>query len=78
VEKLKKLKSYFSDGYNFLKTLFLEDTEKILEKAREREICLLKERFAELHQNKRNQKYNVFVYDTILYPPDSTSYPNRN
>jgi len=45
VEKLKKLKSYFSDGYNFLKTLFLEDTEKILEKAREREICLLKERY---------------------------------
>jgi hypothetical protein len=78
VEKLKKLKTYFSDGYNFLKTLFLEDTEKILEEAREREICLLKERFAELYQNKQNQKYNVLVYDTILYPPDSTSQPKRN
>jgi len=42
------------------------------------ELNKYKERFAELHQNKRNQKYNVFVYDTILYPPDSTSYPNRN
>ena len=77
MKRLKELKSYFSGAYSFLKTILSEDIEKILEEEREREICLLKETYAKFY-NKQNQKYNVFVYDTILYPPDSTSQPKRN
>lgn len=75
---MKKLKSYLSGVYNYFKTKSLEEVEEIFEKARKKELIKWKKRFAELYGDKQNQKYNVFVYETILYPPNSSAHNPLN
>ncbi len=45
---------------------------------REKDIYLLKNPFHELKGVHKSNDYNVFVYDTILYPPDSSSHHRFN
>jgi predicted nucleic acid-binding OB-fold protein len=73
----KNLKSKVKSAYKHILEKSFEDAEKILEEERKRQICLLKKLFAEIQEDTKNQTYNVFVYDTIFYPPDST-HPHLN
>ena len=75
---VKNLKSFFLDVYNYFKTKAFEDIERAFEEERKKEFQKWKKRYAELYRNKQNQKYNVFVYDTVFYPPDSPFHPKRN
>ena len=76
MKKLRQLKSFFIDFYKYLKTKAFEGSEKAFEEERKKVFKKLRKRYAEIHSY--NQKYNVFVYDTVFYPPDSPSQSKRN
>jgi hypothetical protein len=76
VKKLKRLKSFFSAIFKKINQKSLEEFERMLKN--EREIYLLKRLHEELKEDNKNNNYNVFVYDTILYPPGSSPHYRFN
>jgi len=73
VKGLKKLKAFLLKIYEYLQTKSVEDFEKTFEEISKRELLKYKEMLVEV--NGDEQKFNVFVYDTILYPPSSSNQP---
>lgn len=76
MKKFRQVKSFFLGIYKYLKTKAFEENEKAFEKERKKVFQKLRKRYAELYAY--NQKYNVFIYDTVFYPPDSTFPFRRN
>ena len=57
----------------------MEKNEILWREETVREISLLHNLFQKLYgDDKQNEEYNVFVYDTILYPPGSSPHAKLN
>jgi hypothetical protein len=75
VKHLKKAKAFFSGICKKIKQKSLEKNKIIWSEEMAREISTWHNLFQKLHgDDEQNEKYNVFVYDTILYPPGSSDH----
>jgi len=73
---MKRLKSILSAFYEKMKQKHWEKIERMWNN--EKDMYCMKKLYQELKDDTKNNNYNVFVYDTILYPPGSSSHHRFN